>query len=567
MKRVLFTIVFALMASVAVAQTYQNRPEYGWRFKNVIVDSTLNLPRDTVMRSNLHVPGAIVYQLSDSSIYTWNGVKWSRIVSATQLKALDSARRSNDTLYFRRTSGGELAVKITGLPPENINGLPDSLGKRWDTIQFPTKVQYTILDKYLSEQNVPIQPGDSLVTAIGKLQAQINNSNTLQGVTNNGNSTTNTILANGGLQASSILSLGTTSPEIRMGSIVKIMGTTTGVGNVAGVEFRQSNNNRIGYVGDGSSYNSDLLIAGVNGSNIRTVLAKNDNKDSPYVYSMVWANDGKVHIGDTIPVYIRSNIFSVRGNMQVYNRSGRPAYTEFNQGDSLRMAVGYMEDQSAVLSNNMRDSAGYRKYYDSTRNALWLNLDAAGSGFSVRTAWKGQPHSIPTYDIWNNGGTRTLFRVDTGRNARVFNNLRVDSGLLVFASATSYQIDFRRSGFASNQGLAFRVGAGATMLNNYDSSNATYPAYIWNSTKGSTTKQTMYLDGNSGNLSIGASATPTATIDVNGSTGYNQLRLRNSYTPTSSADTNGNTGDVTWDANYFYIKTGSGWKRSALTTF
>jgi hypothetical protein len=60
---------------------------------------------------------------------------------------------------------------------------------------------------------------------------------------------------------------------------------------------------------------------------------------------------------------------------------------------------------------------------------------------------------------------------------------------------------------------------------------------------------------------------PTSRLDVTGATGYNQLRLRTTYTPTSSADANGNVGDIAWDANYIYVKTASGWKRTALTTF
>jgi hypothetical protein len=63
------------------------------------------------------------------------------------------------------------------------------------------------------------------------------------------------------------------------------------------------------------------------------------------------------------------------------------------------------------------------------------------------------------------------------------------------------------------------------------------------------------------------SSSPTSKIDVTGTTGYSQLRMRTSYTPTSTSDTNGNTGDFSWDGNYFYIKTPDGWKRSALTTF
>lgn len=60
---------------------------------------------------------------------------------------------------------------------------------------------------------------------------------------------------------------------------------------------------------------------------------------------------------------------------------------------------------------------------------------------------------------------------------------------------------------------------------------------------------------------------PTSRIDVEGTTGYNQLRLRNSFTPTNTADTRGNVGDIAWDNNYIYVKTGAGWKRSGLSTW
>jgi hypothetical protein len=73
------------------------------------------------------------------------------------------------------------------------------------------------------------------------------------------------------------------------------------------------------------------------------------------------------------------------------------------------------------------------------------------------------------------------------------------------------------------------------------------------------------IKGGTGNLSN--TSTPTSSLDITGATGYSQFRLRTSYTPTSTSDTNGNTGDFSWDDNYFYIKTSSGWKRSALTTF
>lgn len=76
----------------------------------------------------------------------------------------------------------------------------------------------------------------------------------------------------------------------------------------------------------------------------------------------------------------------------------------------------------------------------------------------------------------------------------------------------------------------------------------------------------MAAYNSSGNLGVNTTS-PTAQLDVNGSTGYNQLRMRTSYTPANTADANGNTGDIAWDANYIYVKTPGGWMRSALSAF
>ena len=66
-----------------------------------------------------------------------------------------------------------------------------------------------------------------------------------------------------------------------------------------------------------------------------------------------------------------------------------------------------------------------------------------------------------------------------------------------------------------------------------------------------------------GNIGIN-NDTPTSKLDIIGTNGYNQLRLRTNYTPTSTADTNGAVGDIAWDNNYLYIKTGTGWGRLSL---
>ena len=71
---------------------------------------------------------------------------------------------------------------------------------------------------------------------------------------------------------------------------------------------------------------------------------------------------------------------------------------------------------------------------------------------------------------------------------------------------------------------------------------------------------------NNGNVAFG-NITPTALLDINGTTGYNQLRMRTSFTPTDSSDSHGNTGDIAWDDDFIYIKTSSGWKRAALSSW
>lgn len=84
----------------------------------------------------------------------------------------------------------------------------------------------------------------------------------------------------------------------------------------------------------------------------------------------------------------------------------------------------------------------------------------------------------------------------------------------------------------------------------------------------STGTESIYLSGGLNGGSIGVNTlNPTSLFDINGNNGYNQLRLRQSFTPTSTTDARGNVGDISWDANFMYVKTAVGWKRTPLSTF
>jgi hypothetical protein len=80
------------------------------------------------------------------------------------------------------------------------------------------------------------------------------------------------------------------------------------------------------------------------------------------------------------------------------------------------------------------------------------------------------------------------------------------------------------------------------------------------------TTATLFVGGSDHRVGIRTDS-PTAKLDVEGDTGYDQFRLRTTYTPTGTADANGSAGDIAWDENYVYIKTSGGWKRAALSTF
>lgn len=75
-----------------------------------------------------------------------------------------------------------------------------------------------------------------------------------------------------------------------------------------------------------------------------------------------------------------------------------------------------------------------------------------------------------------------------------------------------------------------------------------------------------FVVADNGNLGIGET-NPLSKLHIQTANAYDQLKLENSYTPTSSSDPNGTVGDVAWDDDYIYIRTNSGWKRSALSTW
>jgi hypothetical protein len=123
----------------------------------------------------------------------------------------------------------------------------------------------------------------------------------------------------------------------------------------------------------------------------------------------------------------------------------------------------------------------------------------------------------------------------------------------------------------SNTFLGYRAGQDATgdsnvIIGHLAGCHETGSNKLYIANDSTTSSVLIYGDFSTGWVGIGTTS-PSAGLDVNSSTGYNQLRMRTSYTPTGTSDTNGNVGDIAWDDTYIYIKTSAGWKRAQLGTF
>ena len=123
-----------------------------------------------------------------------------------------------------------------------------------------------------------------------------------------------------------------------------------------------------------------------------------------------------------------------------------------------------------------------------------------------------------------------------------------DKKLHIVSNGPEGGLVLERSGSGENTRIQFQDEAGTDQS-----------AIIYDGTSDDITFEVKGLNNvlylkNDGNIGIGTS-TPGANLEINGSNGYNQLRMSTPYTPTGTNDTNGNIGDLAWDDNFIYIKT------------
>jgi hypothetical protein len=151
----------------------------------------------------------------------------------------------------------------------------------------------------------------------------------------------------------------------------------------------------------------------------------------------------------------------------------------------------------------------------------------------------------------------------TGNDFIVYGKIITDNFQMTSGATNGYVLTSDASGNGiwlapSGGGVTFTGNTSATCITDLyvTNVNSCSPLHIQPTSSGDV------LIGENGGVNVGiGTATPTSTLDINGTNGYNQLRLRTSYTPSGSTDINGSIGDVAWDNDYFYWKTSTQWLR------
>lgn len=111
MKKLL-TLLFILFYSISYSQIYDKPANYGLQYKRVKVDTVFLLPYiDTIGQPSSTVlrPGAMVYRMGDSTLYTWNGIKWraygKKITFTSPLTATTFDGSANVTISLSGLTG------------------------------------------------------------------------------------------------------------------------------------------------------------------------------------------------------------------------------------------------------------------------------------------------------------------------------------------------------------------------------------------------------------------------------------------------------------------------------
>jgi|GEM_PF-2231113 len=283
--------------------------------------------------------------------------------------------------------------------------------------------------------------------------------------------------------------------------------------------------------------------------------------------------------------------FNIRGDgftdiySQIKIRGGNPGVNKVLTSDANGLSSWATNDIASVLANG-GFANGPLGVYGNIFARWYKFINQGNTSEPAQSPFFRFDETVHNF-LWGNQN-RSSMAVDTLGNLKLFaalkpNGLPGSNGDLLISQGDNVpSIWSNLVKLATTSGIK-GTGTGNTNLavfTFYESDGTTAKGAVGDGASGdadiylSSTSGVRILAGGSTRINAASngltafgSHTPTAILDVNAATGYNQFRLRQTYTPTSTADTNGNTGDFSWDANFFYMKTAAGWKRAALSTF
>ena len=221
----------------------------------------------------------------------------------------------------------------------------------------------------------------------------------------------------------------------------------------------------------------------------------------------------------------------------------------------------YIAPDLAMMMSGAGNSGFMTQGYDSTQ----ITNDGGAYGLTLR----GGLMKYWRMDPINSNNRLNRFIVDTSGNV---------SGSTMTLSSSAPRLELNNTNSALNT-RRWRLEAGANNLNigALNDAGIVSDGIILNRTEGTLNYITLLTNGSNRltiyptgaiafNASVGTTGQLLQTQGISGAPTWVNPSAR-AYTPTGTSDTKGNVGDITYDDNYYYIKTSAGWKRAALSTF